>query len=532
MAGGAAGPAAVTSSTHVASRLAVDCKAPSKTISPYIYGIAFDITGTSDGTDPRLWAMNPSGRRMGGNASSRYNWEEGNVFNSGNDWFFENQTTGKGPEPVWRTFLTANASHHAISAIEIPMLGWVAKDATSVSFPLSRHPSQQSFDAARGAGNGRLPDGSPLPSDDPALTSIESTPAFQARWVRAIKSLAATTSSPSPRVYILDNEPTIWSGTHRDVHPEPVGYDELWKLTREYASAIREADPDGVIAGPALWGFTAYMYSGKDTLAGVFFRPDRRAHDDLPLLAWYLREVARYQKQTGKKLIDLLDVHFYPAADGIGITTSGKTDPASNALRIRATRALWDPTYKDESWIGEPLRLLPRLHEWIDAYDPGLGIQIGEWSFGAENDMSAGLAVAEALARFADGGVTSAYYFPSPEIGSAAYFAFRAYRNFDGRGGRFLDRLAPSDSSGVATLWASRDDAGKHLVLIVLNTDPAAAEGGGVDLSSCGAVESVRAFAYRRGQADFSTLDAAPRPGGVAVSFSPYSISVVDVALR
>ena len=27
-------------------------------------------------------------------------------------------------------------------------------------------------------------------------------------------------------------------------------------------------------------------------------------------------------------------------------------DPATNALRLRSTRALWDPSYVDESWIN------------------------------------------------------------------------------------------------------------------------------------------------------------------------------------
>lgn len=530
----AAGKAPLASSRRVASRLAVDCKAPSKSISPYIYGTGFDMTGYSDGFDPRQWTMRPSGRRMGGNQTSRYNWEHGNAYNSANDWFFENQSTATSSrsEPLWRTFLTTNASQRVLSVIEIPMLGWVAKDTTSRSFPLTRHPLQRANDPGRGAGDGRRPDGAEIAPDAPSVTSIVSTPAFQARWVRQIKETAATAKSPSPRVYVLDNETALWDSTHRDVHPEPVTYDELWELTRQYATAIREADPDGLIAGPAAWGWVEYFYSAKDAKVGFLARPDRRAHDDLPLVPWYLRQVARHEKQTGTRLLDLLDVHFYPQADGIGMAGIGDTDPKTQAIRVRSTRALWDPSYVDESWIGEPVRLLPRLHEWIDTYAPGLGIQIGEWNFGAEHDMSGGLAAAEALARFADGGVTSAYYWPYPTIGSPAYFAFRAYRNFDGQGGRFLDRLAPSESSSVATLWASRDEAGKHLVLVVLNTDPNVAENGPIDVSSCGVIDSVRAFTYRRGQADFATIDAAPVAGAVGATFAPYSISVVDVILN
>ena len=43
--------------------------------------------------------------------------------------------------------------------------------------------------------------------------------------------------------YILDNEPNLWSTTHRDVHPDPVTYDELLAKTIAYGTAIREAGP-------------------------------------------------------------------------------------------------------------------------------------------------------------------------------------------------------------------------------------------------------------------------------------------------
>ncbi len=468
---------------------------------------------------------------MGGNQTSRYNWEEGNVYNSGSDWFFENATTGKGPDPIWRTLLTANASHHVLTAIEIPMLGWVAKDATSISFPLSRHPSQQSRTqrGARATGGARMAPRS-RHLRRPRRASRR-RPHSRRDGFEQIKDFAAKVGSPSPRVYVLDNEPALWSSTHRDVHPDPVTYDELWERTRAYATAIRDADPQGLIAGPAAWGWLEYSYSAKDAQAGVYWRPDRRAHEDLPLIAWYLRQAARHEKQTGKKLLDLLDVHFYPQATGVGITTSGSTDARTRALRIRSTRALWDPSYTDESWIGEPVKLLPRLHEWIDAYDPGVNIQIGEWNFGAETDMSGGLAVAEALARFADGGVTAAYYWPYPALGSAAYFAFRAYRDFDGHGGR----------SWTSSRRASRPRPPRFGRRATRPQAPRARRA--QHRPGCRRrrrhrrlVVRVRGFGARvrvsARQMDFAKLDAAPRSDGVSVHFAPYSISVVDVVLH
>lgn len=49
------------------------------------------------------------------------------------------------------------------------------------------------------------------------------------------------------------------------------------------------------------------------------------------------------------------------------------------------------------------------------------------------------MALAEALGRFGQGGVLSAFYWTYPVKWFAAFWAFRAFRNFDGAGGRFLN---------------------------------------------------------------------------------------------
>jgi hypothetical protein len=52
------------------------------------------------------------------------------------------------------------------------------------------------------------------------------------------------------------------------------------------------------------------------------------------------------------------------------------------ALRLRLTRGLWDPTYRDESWIREPVALVPRVRSWVTTENPGTKLVIGEYSWG------------------------------------------------------------------------------------------------------------------------------------------------------
>src|SRR6185503_4133793 len=117
----------------------------------------------------------------------------------------------------------------------------------------------------------------------------------------------------------------------------------------------------------------------------------------------------------------------------------------------------------------ERMRVLPLLREWIAENYPGLGISIGEWDFGADTHMSGGLAIAEVLGRFGVQGVTSAYKWGSPAPRTPGFWAFRAYRNFDGKRGRFQDWSVPVKGEGtLVSLFGSRDAGRSRLVAVLL----------------------------------------------------------------
>jgi hypothetical protein len=504
-------------------RFQIDCGAPGHPISPLIYGIGTYFADAG----PQQWTLGATARRWGGNHSSRYN-PEIDAWNLDRDWFFRNA-----PVRSAASFLDENRSHGVKSALTVPILGWVAKDTKSYSFPVSVFGPQQTvaWDLPDD-GNGVRPAGTPIPSPPPETTSVPCSPQCVERWIRRIRE-AKEAGGPGVDLYILDNEPMIWHSTHRDVHPEPLGYDDLLERTIAYGAAVRRADPDALIAGPAECCWLNYYFSAKDVVASVWLRPDRLRHWNVPLLPWYLRKLREYEEQTGTRLLDVVDVHFYPMAD-VGPPRGGATDPATAALRIRTTRSLWDPSYVDESWIDESIQVLPLLRRWIGENYPGRKISLGEWNFGAEDHLSGGLAVAEALGRFGNEGIYSAYYWTYPPDRSAAYWAFRAYRNFDGEGGRFLDRSAPVSGEGrLASLFASRDEAGERVVAVLLNHDPATPLQAEVGLESCGTLSAARAFSYSGNASGFAAHPAqASADGRVEVAVEPYSITAIEMTFR
>jgi hypothetical protein len=508
--------------------MTIDCRSKATKVSSYIYGFA-DNEFNDAKTQAAQWLLGGTARRWGGNPTSTYNWEIG-AWNTGSDWFYENH------EISHKSFLTENSSHRVASAVTVPMMGWVAKDSSSSSFPVSVFGQQEATDQWReGAGNGNDKKGKPLKPGPQSGAYQPITSAFVKRWVESIRQGDAKTGKRSVWMYILDNEPMLWNATHRDAHPEPLSYDELLERTIEYGTAIREADPDAVIAGPAEWGWMGYMYSAKDlALGGPSSRPDRRAHGDLPVVAYYLKSLAAREKKTRVHLLDVLDLHAYPYAEGI---VSARADPSIATLRIRSTRMLWDESYIDESWVKEPVKLLPRMREWIDRYYPGRGISLGEWNFGGEMHMSGALATAEALGRFAQFGVASAFYWTYPPENSPAMWAFRAFRNYDKKGGHFLDWFTPATvgahNQSTASMFASRDDAGKHLVVVLLNFSQTEVVSANIDLSSCGTPASVEAWTYDGRPGGYDRRSAAHTPEQNLVEpLSPYSITVLDVQLN
>ena len=89
--------------------------------------------------------------RWGGDGASRYNYLI-KATNSASDWYFENQNSaGTWPNTDFNTFVSGNQTLAVKTMGTVPVLGWVAKDTTSCSFPVATYPSQQLTDAGGAA---------------------------------------------------------------------------------------------------------------------------------------------------------------------------------------------------------------------------------------------------------------------------------------------------------------------------------------------------------------------------------------------
>lgn len=507
--------------------LSVNASAARHVISPDIYGL--------NGADPAFAAeIGMPVARWGGNASSRYNFKN-HTYNTGSDWYFENIVAG--PDNTLESFVTLNRNRGTKQVVTVPMSGWVAKDSPSshpffCGFPATRFPNQDSFDQwDPNCGNGRL-DNANLTGAVPTDTSIPADASFDGEMVSHLVSQFGTAAQGGVQIYELDNEPVLWSSTHRDVHPDVVTYDELGGKGTATAAAIKAADPSAAVLGPSGWGYCEWVASGLD---GCAPGADAAAHGGLNLSQWYLKNMKDFSDaHGGRRFLDYFDQHYYPQI-------SGGKDPEANALRLRSTRSLWDPTYVEESWIGPngvnapPLQFIRTMKAWISQYYPGTKTAITEYNWGALDDINGALTQADVLGIFGREGLDLATIWGEPQPTQPGAYAFRMYRNYDGAGSRFGDVSvsAASGDQGQLAVYAAQRACDQALTVMVVNKT-----GGDLTspLSVAGFTSTGKAQRFTYSPADLTSIvrgaDLTVTRGKASVTYPANSITLLVLPRR
>lgn len=448
-------------------------------ISEHIYGVAA-------APSEALKSLQPTVNRWGGNTASRYNWQLGNAWNTGKDWFFMNTAI---EDDAWGRFIQRSSDAGAYVIITVPLVGYVAKDTTSHSFSVAKYgPQQYACPQRPDAGNGITTSGLPVANNAPSDSSIPAGPDFIRDFVRAIATRFPDSLSRGCVGFALGNEPMLWNKTHRDIHPSPVDYDEYWTRFKSTATAIKSVAPTADIIGPELWGWPAYFASAWDR--DNKSKRDRRAHANRPFVEWFLQQARKHERITGQRILDVLSVHFYPQAPDV---FSDSISIEATKLRVETTRTLYDRHYEDPSWIRAKTALVPRMREWINAHYPGTRIGITEYNWGGQQDISGALAIADILGAFGQSGLDLACYWTYPPAGSYAAAAFALYRNVDGNGltfGRHPASIAPVGTipDTVHVYGATTDDT-DELTLILINA-------GGFERTFQLAISSLASKAY------------------------------------
>jgi hypothetical protein len=432
----------------------------SHAISPLVYG--------TNGA-PDIARNHQTVVRSGGNRMTAYNWET-NASNAGSDYQFQNDnylTDSNEPAKVILDGVNSASMNAAAAIVTVPIVDYVAGDKSpggdvrnSGSDYLSKRFKQNKPD--KGSAFATTPD-----TSDAFV--------YEDEFVAYVKAHAGAARV----IFSLDNEPDLWSSTHAEVHPKPVTYAELWDRNQRYASAVKRAWSSAEVLG-----FVSYGWNGYVNLQNA---SDANGRD---FIEWYLDQAKAAEAKGGGRLIDYLDLHWYPEAQG-GSTriTEASTAPEVVSAREQAPRSLWDSSYNEKSWIHDslnsPIDLVHRILGKISAHYPGTGLAFTEWNYGGGNHISGAIASADVLGIFGRERVSLATHWALSDMEAFTYAAFRAYRNFDGQGGKFGDTSVRATSSDVANLsaYASLQASAPDQVVVIAINKATTAKSVGLRLS-------------------------------------------------
>ena len=510
----------------------IDAAANVHAISRFIYGVNESLSGPYS---------NLTLTRAGGNRWTAYNWEN-NASNAGSDYYFQNDNfLGGGNTPGGAIMPTLNdaSSHNAGALVTIPMAGYVSADKNgggdvryngntwngsgwTNGTPNPNYLSQRfkQLVARKGSAFSLSPD-----TSDAFVYSDEFV-----NWIKSNYAYGFTDPN-KPIFFDLDNEPDLWNSTHAEVHPAAPTYAEMVQRTTDYASAIKDVVPSALIFGPVNYGWQGYVRLQN--------APDANNRD---FQEFFLQQMQQASNAAGKRLLDVMDVHWYPEAHGTNNVriTDQDSSAATVAARLQAPRSLWDSSYTESSWITQfstlgPINLINRLKTKINTYYPGTKLAISEYNYGGGNHISGAIAQADVLGILGRENVFAANEWRLAGDESFIGGAFRMFRNYDGANSTFGDTSigASTDSVANTSVYASYDQSNRNVLTLVAINKTAGSLTAGINLSHVAAGSQANVWRL-------TSSSSAPQSAGTISITNPssfeyvmpaYSISTIKINL-
>jgi len=271
---------------------------------------------------------------------------------------------------------------------------------------------------------------------------------------------------------------------HRDVHPQPVTYEEIVNQTIIYASAVKEADPTAILAAPSEIQFGWYPDWGGDKN-----------------VIYFLQNLKAYEDQHGKRILDSFDVH-YPDAD-------------------------------DNHW--PKLTDITHLRQVVDQHYPGTDISVSEWTMSGAGPLNGALAVADQLGHYARNRVAfaSLWGLSSSDIAGPLGFTYRVFRNYDSKGSMFGDQYisgtTTSDDSQLSVHAAIRQSDGALTILVINKIS--ADQKSTLSLKGYSGASTAHVFEFGAGneKAIVPKPDISVSSSGFTYSYSAFSLTLVVI---
>lgn len=494
-----------------------------KSISPYIYGV------NEYGNVNNLRNVTVNAVRQGGNRYTAYNWET-NYSNAGEDWLHSSDTNlgdiDDGAAYPARK-LSANCLEYNIpyKMTTLQMAGYVAADKNGSVSESEAAPSDR-WNIVKARKDGEL---SLAPDTEDGTVYMDEYVNY------LVQTLGDSTTPTGIQGYSLDNEPVLWNDTHTRIHPDEVTNSELVSKSIELASAVKDIDPNAEVFGPAFWGMLPCIQAGES--GSGFTDPEWQAvkNNYSWYLDYYLDQMSQAEEEYGKRLLDVIDVHYYAQ------------DCSTDDAILQAARSLYDPTYAENSWLqpyfSQYFPFIPNIQKSIEKYYPGTKLAISEYNLANISDekntgksVVSAIAEAEALGCFADNNVYLATYWGTLPECPYVESAINLYTNYDGEGAAFGDTLVETETDDVslAAAYAAIDGSDDSEVTMVLsNKDKSKTENAEITLDGTDTdYKSVVVYAVTEDSSDIRIIDVQNgiENNTVTVELPPLSVAQIVIA--
>ncbi len=492
----------------------VDVSRDTASISPYIYG---SNAGTVDA------GLGITARRLGGNRMTGYNWEN-NASNAGADYLHSSDdymtwvfgipySLENIPGITLTAFHDSSIAQGCYSLVTLPAAGYVARDKNGTVTAAQTAPSSRWRQVVNVKGSPFVT----TPDTSDGNVYVDEEVNF------LLDRYGPASGTTGVKGYDIDNEPALWPSTHPRIHPDTVLCKELIAKVAAAGRAVKSVDPSAEVFGGVFYGFNEY-YNFQNA-------PDWKSYKSFENFAAALLSNLRDSSlAAGRRLMDVLDMHWYP--DLYVPVGNENVDSLTVYNRVEAPRTLWDSAYVENGWIGQwfhpqSAAILRKTQRIIRQQYPGTKLSVSEFNYGGSTDISGAVAISDVLGIFGEEGVYLASYWG--DITGFIASAYRMYRNYNGYGGKFGDvhvssTTSDNQNSAVHAALDSRNGGVVHIIAINRNLSRTIAAH--FDVTSAARLTSAGVYALHSGNTQILVLPGIASIQGNQFTFdlSPMSV--------
>ncbi len=387
-----------------AVEIAVDANAGRKPISPWIYGqnnADIFVPNEKSVSVEKCQFLKDAGVRMfrlnGGNNLTKYNWRR--KLSSHPDWY--NNVYASDWDYNVKSFLENTTNTQIFMGFQL--LGWAASNSDHNFNDWAYNQSAWWCGAGQNLAGGGEPDPSCSGKEkkgDPNLYLMnwpaDSTTAILDHWF----GTGGLGFDKNRLLYWnMDNEPECWVATHDDITPADISGEDYIQRYFKVAKLARQRFPGIKLMGPVpcnewFW----YCWNSKLLSDGT---------NSYTWLEYFIKRIGEEQKATGIRLLDVIDLHFYPSRDNADLSMQLHRIWFDTTWVYRdagGTRYLYpnqvDNIKKEYIW--------ERCRRWCDQYlgpDHGVTFSCSEYGQVYDDPNVRAVSYASQLGTFANEGV-------------------------------------------------------------------------------------------------------------------------------